>query len=252
MLRRFPPCLAVVLIALLAGCATTSRGPSLEELMERAGGYDWPDPARFEEQILAYEAEPTPPPGTIVGIGSSSMRLWGETINEDLAPLTIVPRGFGGSTMFDALYYVDRLVIAAEPRAVLLYEGDNDIAWGLPGDAVMDAFEAFVARIHEANPETRIHVLSIKPSPARSDSWPRMMETNERLRAATGRDPRLHFVDVATPLLDGEGNMQEQYFLPDMIHLNRAGYDVWRDAVREVVLPLELPHEAGVVGQGAE
>ena len=57
---------------------------------------------RFEEAIQAFEAEDkaSPPrPGAVVVTGSSSVRRWHPTIQEDLAPLTIIPRGFGGSAL---------------------------------------------------------------------------------------------------------------------------------------------------------
>ncbi len=78
------------------------------------------DPLRFEKDISAFEKEDKmmmPPEGAIVITGSSSIRRWHPTIKEDLALLTVIPRGFGGSTMADALYYVDRIIIPYKPRA---------------------------------------------------------------------------------------------------------------------------------------
>src|SRR6185436_19041042 len=93
-----------------------------------------PDPLRFEGEVLAYEAadrEWGTSSGAIVCVGSSTIASWAGTIERDLAPLPVLPRGFGGSTMLDALYYVDRLVLPYRPRAVLLYEGDNDVLMGM-------------------------------------------------------------------------------------------------------------------------
>ena len=70
------------------------------------------DPLRYEEAIAAFEAEDAvsrPRHDAIVITGSSSIRRWHPNIQEDLAPLTIIPRGFGGSTMQDVLHYIDRL-----------------------------------------------------------------------------------------------------------------------------------------------
>lgn len=231
------------LLALAIGCTMTPR-PSAAELTEKAASYNWPDPvSRFESAIVAFEEEEPHPTGAIVGIGSSSMRGWHRMIHEDLAPLTIIPRGFGGSNMYDALYFVERAVLVHEPRAVLLYEGDNDIAMGKPPVAVLDTFRAFVARIHEADPTIRIHVLSIKPSISRLGVWPQMMEANELLRLECEGDPRLFYIDVSTPMLGEDGTPREELFLGDMLHMNRAGYEIWRDVVREALLPIELPHE---------
>ena len=225
----------------VVGCA--AKGPSIEELTAQVETYKWPDPTRFDEAFEKFDAEGEQPTGAIVAIGSSSMRGWHKMMGEDLAPLTIIPRGFGGSTMYDALHFVDRGVIDLKPRAVMLYEGDNDVTWGLPAEAVIDAFRAFKARIHAADPKVRIHVFSIKPSPARMDRWPEMMRANELLRLECEADKRLFLIDVSTPLLDEDGQPLEELFVGDRVHMNRAGYERWRDAVRAAVLPIEEKYE---------
>ena len=66
-----------------------------------------PDPLRWEETIQGFEAEDVmnpPPENAIVITGSSSITRWHPRIIEDLSPLTIIPRGFGGSEMSDVLH----------------------------------------------------------------------------------------------------------------------------------------------------
>ena len=99
-----------------------------------AEGGTYPNPERFEKAVQAFEAKDKkdpPPASAIVCTGSSSMVGWHKTIRNDLAPLTVIPRGFGGSTMNDVLYYAERVAIPYRPRAILVYEGDNDIACGI-------------------------------------------------------------------------------------------------------------------------
>jgi len=208
---------------------------------------EWPDPERFEGAIAAFEAEDAtapPPAGAIVAVGSSSLRLWREQIGPDLSPLTIVPRGFGGSNMNDLLHYLDRAVLAYEPRAILLYEGDNDAAQGLSPASILDRFGELVHRTHAALPDTRIYVLAVKPSPARWELWPTMQETNRLLAEACREDERLRFIDVATPLLGEDGAPRPGLFVDDRLHLNRQGYELWRDRIRPVLLETEGPAEA--------
>lgn len=90
-----------------------------------------PDPARFEAAIRAFEKQDQdkpPPRGAIVLTGSSSIARWNNQAAEALAPLTVIPRGFGGSVMRDVRHYLDRVALVYKPRAILIYEGDNDIA----------------------------------------------------------------------------------------------------------------------------
>ena len=68
-------------------------------------------------------------------------------------PLTVIHRGFGGSWMLDAVHYVDRIVTNYNPRAVVVYEGDNDIgASRLPPEEYMNDLRAFVSRIRAVLP----------------------------------------------------------------------------------------------------
>ncbi|MCE2540582.1 MAG: SEL1-like repeat protein [Acidobacteria bacterium] len=133
------------------------------------------DPTRFEEAIEAFEAEDRammPPAGAIVVTGSSSIRRWHPTLKQDLAPLTVIPRGFGGSTMQDVEHYLDRIVLPYEPRAVVIYEGDNDTGrFGVPPAEIAGRLEAIVERIHAVLPSTRVYVMSVKPSLARVAVW---------------------------------------------------------------------------------
>lgn len=204
---------------------------------------------RFESAIVAFETmdkkEP-PPTGAVVCVGSSTMRKWHSTIAKDLAPLTVIPRGFGGSSMSDALHYVDRIVIAYKPRAVVLYEGDNDIAAGVAPEKVCDAFRGFVARVHQQLPETRIYVLSIKPSVSRWKLWSKMQAANDLIAKKCAEDKLLTYVDVASAMLDANLEPRKDIFEKDNLHMNRAGYELWRDVLRPVLMKAELPHEPQV------
>ena len=46
----------------------------------------------------------------------------------------------------------------------------------------------------------------------------------------------VQYVDIATPMIDG-GLVQSKYLNTDDLHMNTAGYDLWKDIVqREVVV----------------
>lgn len=222
----------VATVALLAGNAVFAA--------------EYPDPERFRGAIDAFqaaEAESMPARGAVVATGSSSMRGWHGRIADDLAPLTIIPRGFGGSNMHDVRYFLDELVLRHEPRAVLLYEGDNDVAAGLAPEQILAEFDAIDAEIAERLPTTRIYILAVKPSIARWQLWPTMAATNDLLKARADNDPRLTFIDIATPMLGGNGKPLAEIFVADMLHMNGKGYDIWRDAVRPVLVEAEQAYE---------
>lgn len=206
-----------------------------------------PDPLRYEETIREWEAQDAavpPPPNAIVITGSSSIRRWNHEMEADLAPLTVIPRGFGGSRMSDVVHYVDRLIIAYEPRAVVIYEGDNDTADGLKAETIVGQFQQIAARIHEALPDTRIHVMSVKPSVSRWDVWPEARRTNRMLQALAEENDLIYYLDVATHMLQPNGEVMTDIFVEDNLHLNEKGTDIWAGAIREGLMPVEARHES--------
>lgn len=201
---------------------------------------------RFEKEILAFEAadlKQPPPTGAIVCLGSSSMKGWNAKLAEDLAPLTVIPRGFGGSNMNDALHFFDRIVTPCKPRAIVVYEGDNDIAFGIAPERLRDAFRALVDKAHRECPGARIYVLSIKPSISRWRIWPKMVAANRLIEQVCAGDKLLCYVDVATPMLDANGEPRKDIFKPDKLHMTREGYVIWRDVLKPVLLKNELAFE---------
>ena len=213
---------------------------------EEAPSPSYPDPRRFEEDILAFEAADqiaAPPSGAVLCIGSSSMRFWHGTMAHDLEPLTLIPRGFGGSTMLDVLFYSSRVVVPYTPRAILLYEGDNDMDFGISPARFLATFQQFREVVRATLPETRLYVLAIKPSPARWDIWPHMAEANGLLRRVCEGDSMLTYIDIATPMRGEDGLPLPGLFLEDRLHLNELGYEIWAREVRRVMVKIEADHE---------
>ena len=205
-----------------------------------------PDPTRFASTIEAYlekDAEEMPPEGAIVGVGSSSMVGWHYRIKEDLAPLTIIPRGFGGSSMSGAIYYAEDIVTKYKPRAIIVYEGDNDIASGKSPETILKHFKFFVELCRSKLPEVRFYFISIKPSVARWDMWPEMVEANKLLSDFADTDSGITYIDMGKALLDDNGQPKEGIFKKDNLHLNDYGYDFWSAACAEVIIPAEKEFE---------
>ncbi len=235
------PLLAVA-IAWSIGCGDDDSGDVPEILRgitcERPS--DRPAPAKdaWDGTIEAYErsdADNPPHPGAVVFVGSSSIALWG-SLTEDLAPLPALNRGFGGSVTSQAVGYVDRIVTPYQPSAVVLYEGDNDIALGISPECVLEDYDAFVAAVREKLPDVPIYFLSIKPSLLREELWEEMQRTNRLVRARTTTDSRLRYIDVATPMFAADGKLRQDIFLGDGLHMNAAGYEIWTSAIRPILV----------------
>ncbi|MFO7610135.1 MAG: SGNH/GDSL hydrolase family protein [Candidatus Krumholzibacteriia bacterium] len=237
-------CALVILAFLAAMTALAGCGPRRPDTAPLAA---YPDPVRLAAEVDAFAAADSlapPPPGGLLCIGSSSLRMWHPTLARDLAPHQVVPRGFGGSTMLDVLHFAPRLVLPYRPAGILLYSGDNDIDFGATPEEFLAVFTRFVALVRTELPRARFYVMSIKPSPARWAKWPAMARANALLQEACGRDSFMHYVDVATPMLGADGQPRRELFLPDMLHLNGAGYELWARVVRESLAGAPLPVKA--------
>ena len=206
---------------------------------------NYPDPLRLKAEINVYEWIDyvlAPTEGSVLAVGSSSIFGWHNRIHQDLEPLTIIPRGFGSSTMYDLLYYSDKIVLPYKPRAILIYEGDNDIAWGSSPQDVRKTFDVLVEKIHQALPETRIYMLSIKPSISRAHLLPQMQIANQLLQEACDADDLMHYIDITTPMLK-DGEVIEKYINTDDLHMNATGYDLWREIMQREMVVKEASKE---------
>jgi lysophospholipase L1-like esterase len=199
---------------------------------------DYPDPARFDGAIKKFEtadAKAKPAEGGIVCVGSSSMRMW-KTIKDDLTPLPVVHRGFGGSNYNDVLHHAERVILAYKPRAILIYEGDNDTNLGIPVEQILGVFDKLMAKLHAELPELRVYVLPGKPSIKRWEKWPAYIELNSALKTKCETDKRLTYVDIAAVMLKEDGTPKPDIFIKDDLHMNAEGYKLWTSVVRPILL----------------
>jgi lysophospholipase L1-like esterase len=194
------------------------------------------DPLRWTAEVEALEAQPAGLRHPIVFVGSSSIRLW-DTLEQDMAPLPVLRRGFGGSRISDAVYWLDRLVTPHAPSVVVVFSGTNDLAGDGPRDAAWVAarFDELVARLRDLGCDAPLAYIAISPTPARERNLDRVLETNDRIRARCEASPDLHFVDTASGLLDDAGRPDPRWFVGDRLHLNADGYALWTARVRPLV-----------------
>ena len=192
-----------------------------------------PDTARFAAELNAFaraDSVTPPPPAPVLFVGSSSIRMW-ESLATDFPGVPLLNRGFGGSRMDDVLRHADRVVFRYRPRAIVLYEGDNDLEEGKSPARVAGEVAEFLQRVRVALPLARVVCLSVKPSPARWRLVDKVRETNALLEAVVSRDTMATFVDVFTPMLGANGRPRPELFGPDSLHMTPAGYAVWRSAL---------------------
>lgn len=168
------------------------------------------------------------------------MARW-TSVAKDLAPLKIYNFGIGGSTMRDAARaFARELVIPYKPRAVILYEGSNDIARGTSPTQILEQFQDFYTQIRQSLPGTRFYVLGIVPSPGkRFERWQTIQLANQTLQKECQRFPWLTYIDTTSGLIGDDQQPRMECFLEEDIHMNSNGYKVWASEIAPVVLEAE-------------
>ena len=188
------------------------------------------------DKFTQADALKAPAKGAVVFVGSSSIRRW-TSLAADFPEITLLNRGFGGSELTDSVFFADRIVIPYAPRLVVVYAGENDLQAGKSAEAVLAAFQAFHTKVHAALPKTKIIFLAVKESPSRAKIRENVLLANKLVAADCAKDPRLTFVDVATPMLDAKGQTRPELFIEDQLHMKPAGYAIWTKVLAPYLKP---------------
>lgn len=195
---------------------------------------------RFEksDQVLP------PQPGVIVFTGSSSINFW-KTLAQDMAPLNVVNRGFGGSQMVHVTYYATKIVLPYSPSAVVVYAGENDLAWpwSKKPETILRDFQAFVNVVHGQLPNTWIYFVSVKPTPLRWKQQARQQGTNRMIEDFCGTKSNLRFIDVSSAMLDSRVKPRRDLFKWDGLHPSGECYALWTSIIRPVLMERFATHE---------
>jgi lysophospholipase L1-like esterase len=189
---------------------------------------------KYEKEILAYEKLDSlamPAKGQILFIGSSSFRLW-KTFNKDMQGLpSAINRGFGGSTLAEALYYFDRMVAKYQPKWVFMYEGDNDLSQGKAPAMIAAEYDEFEARLAKQVPGANFVYVAARPSIDREALREKQRELNALIQAKGG-----YFIDMHSPFFLPDGSLMTDIFVADKLHLNEKGYVIFANQIRAFVL----------------
>jgi lysophospholipase L1-like esterase len=195
------------------------------------------DPARHAAAIAGFlEQDKTNPPplGGILFIGSSIFRQW-RSLGEQMAPLPVFNRAFGGSRTNDILHYMDQVVLPYAPRIIVYYCGSNDVNAGIGAAAIAARYQEFVRRVHAKLPGTRIFYVSINRAPQKRERWDVVDAANAQVMAYTRMDARLGFIDVNPALFDKAGEPRLELYQKDRLHLLEAAYDGFAAILRPVI-----------------
>lgn len=194
--------------------------------------------APFQNEIDAFkvnDAASMPAKGGILFIGSSSLRKWTD-LEKVYATYHAINRGFGGSTLANAIYYADDIIFPYQPRQIVIYSGENDIAEGASAEITVDRFKILFDIVRKKMPEVPIAFISIKPSPSREKFMPEFLYANALIQTFLSKQIKTDFINVYDKMLIADGKPMPDIFLNDNLHMNQKGYDIWIKAITPFLL----------------
>lgn len=196
---------------------------------------------RFEDQVMLLDEKAAADQDKDIDVmffGSSSIRLW-KGLDEMMAPLKVVNRGYGGATVRDIHYNYSRVMADYRPKAFVIF-CDNDICGWKEGDLsvgeVFDHYRMLFQRLEKDYPETPVFFLSWKYSELRAGLRDKQKLVNDIIRDFAETSRQVTFVDVNSLLLDEDGNVNPGLFESDNLHINRDGYLLWTSVLKPLLL----------------
>ena len=180
-------------------------------------------------------------------IGSSTIRLW-DSIARDMKPYNCVRKGYGGAHYYDLIHFVDRLVKGHKGAAAVLIFVANDIT-GIKTKTHSDLTPIEVKRLFvniskrikkQLGNEVPIFVIETTPTPKRWEAWPKISEANDRIQAYTQKKDNLYYISTRNFYTNDLGVPDKKFFTVDNLHLNRKGYRLWGEIIKNELLKTSI------------
>lgn len=177
-----------------------------------------------------------PATNAIVFAGSSSFTHW-KDVQQYFPGYPIINRGFGGSSLTHLILYAHDVMLKYQPRQIVIYCGENDLTGGLhiTADSIVARFKRLHRIVRNKLPHTDILYVSMKPSPSRIKYLPIMREANKKIKRFTRKKKRTAFANIFDAMLLSDGSINESLFLPDRLHMNKAGYQLWQPILQPLL-----------------
>jgi lysophospholipase L1-like esterase len=229
--------LAALFVLALLTCVAV-LGLSIKTQLDKAAS---DDPLVWEEDIVALQAldKNQAPDNAVLFVGSSSIRLW-HSLAEDMAPIQVIQRGFGGSRTNDLVFYADRIVTPYDVKAIVIFIGTNDInVSDQPMEAVKNieaGMASLMATIRETHPDTDVFYIAITPTFLSWEKWDAVQVANATVAALMAADPQAHFIETSDLFLEENGQPNKKLYQFDGLHLSEEGYERWTSRIKPLLL----------------
>ena len=154
--------------------------------------------------------------------------------------LSIKNRGIIGdytSTLYNRL----EPIIEEKPEKIFIEIGINDLGINLPNDSLVNNYIKIIDKLQSKTPNSKIYIQSIFPvknesqylkSITNPEVNKNVVLVNKELKSICEKK-KMTYIDIYSSF-ELEGQMNPKYSI-DGVHLNGAGYLLWRDKLKSFV-----------------
>ena len=201
-------------------------------------------PSKFAGEVGRFAALPPPVPGGVLLVGSSTFKRWTNAV-QDLSPLPITNRAFGGSQTSHQLMFFDQVVTPCHPQLIVWYCGSNDIKGKKDPASVLKRTEEWLEKVKKLDPSTQVLLVSIHrcPQKRKDGQLEGVHAVNRGYEELSQRRKGVFYVDVNPALESVTGESKAELYIEDGLHLNPSGYEKMATLVKPAIQSHWKPKE---------
>ena len=192
----------------------------------------------------------------LVFLGDSITAGWNGRGKEEWvkswAPLKAANFGIGGDRTEHVLWRLEHGNFdGLKPKLIVLMIGTNNTGHeGRPQkeldgaiyhctvEQTAEGVKAILDHLHKKMPETKVLVLGIFPrGPDSQDKMRLQNEATNALIAKFANGTTVHYLDIGKAFLGPDGTLSKD-IMPDLLHPNSKGYEIWTAAIKDKVAEL--------------
>ncbi|MEJ6601417.1 MAG: GDSL-type esterase/lipase family protein [Verrucomicrobiia bacterium] len=202
-----------------------------EQVWNNKGGETWT--GRHEANVI----ESAQGKAELIFIGDSITHGWDTTGSgthiweKTYAPFQAINMGFGGDRIQHVLWRFEHgALVGISPKVAVVMIGTNN--WrNNTHEEIAEGVEEICDQIRERLPNTKILLLGIFPRVS-VDPWAgaNVVMAN-RLIEKLDDGEWIHYLDIGSSFRDKRGRLIFE-IMPDGLHPNEEGYNVWAEAIR--------------------
>jgi beta-glucosidase len=194
----------------------------------------------YEPRLKAVEERLKQGDADMLFIGDSITNGWDSTGKEVwdkyYAPRKAVNMGFGWDRTQHVLWRIEHNDFNnVHPKlAVLMIGTNNSNGHDNTADEIADGIIKICKVLRSRLPHTKILLLAIFPRNAQPNAQREKNAEASLLASRIADDKTIFYLDVNKELLEPDGSLSKK-IMPDYLHPNQAGYEIWAKAMEPTI-----------------